>query len=109
VLTSGGSRNQVLSGTTIVICIAAAKFFFHVLTAGRYGIFRDELYYLACAEHLDWGYVDQPPLIAFLVWIARVPPLVAAGRFYRTESGTEHKRHSAAKPQNEDISRGLRG
>ena len=70
-LTSGGSRNQVLSGTTIVICIAAAKFFFHVLTAGRYGIFRDELYYLACAEHLDWGYVDQPPLIAFLVWIAR--------------------------------------
>src|SRR5438128_925229 len=71
VLTSGGSRNQMLSGTTIVICIAAAKFLFHVLTAGRYGIFRDELYYLACAEHLDWGYVDQPPLIAFLIWFAR--------------------------------------
>jgi hypothetical protein len=35
------------------------------LYAGQnYGYFRDELYYLACALHLDWGYVDQPPLIA---------------------------------------------
>ncbi|HST29467.1 MAG TPA: glycosyltransferase family 39 protein [Chthoniobacterales bacterium] len=44
---------------------------FHILTAHRYGIFRDELYYLACGEHLDWGYVDQPPLIAFVAWIGR--------------------------------------
>jgi hypothetical protein len=31
-------------------------------TGWRYGLFRDELYYLACASHLDWGYVDHPPL-----------------------------------------------
>ena len=29
------------------------------------------LYYLACSEHLAFGYVDQPPLIAVLGWIAR--------------------------------------
>jgi 4-amino-4-deoxy-L-arabinose transferase-like glycosyltransferase len=29
------------------------------------------LYYLACSEHLAFGYVDQPPLIAFVGWIAR--------------------------------------
>lgn len=34
----------------------------HFATAGAYGIFRDELYYLACADHLAWGYVDHPPL-----------------------------------------------
>lgn len=31
-------------------------------TAGRYGIFRDEYYYLMCADHPAWGYVDHPPL-----------------------------------------------
>ena len=33
-----------------------------VAFATTYGIFRDELYYLACADHLAWGYVDHPPL-----------------------------------------------
>jgi hypothetical protein len=28
---------------------------------GPYGYFIDELYYLACARHLAWGYVDHPP------------------------------------------------
>lgn len=60
-----------LSGPAIVLSLAVAKFLFHLFTAGRYGIFRDELYYLACSEHLDFGYVDQPPLIAFITWIAR--------------------------------------
>jgi hypothetical protein len=59
------------SGPAIVLYLAAAKLLIHLLTSGRYGIFRDELYYLACAEHLDWGYVDQPPLIALITWFAR--------------------------------------
>ena len=58
-------------GPVIVLAIAAANLLFHLLIANRYGIFRDELYYLACSEHLDAGYVDQPPLIAFIAWIAR--------------------------------------
>lgn len=62
---------QFTSGPAIVIYLAAAKFVFHMATASRYGIFRDELYYLACAEHLDTGYVDQPPMIALGAWMAR--------------------------------------
>ncbi len=42
-----------------------------VLTIGQYGIFRDELYYVACSRHLAWGYVDHPPLVAVLTWIGR--------------------------------------
>lgn len=52
-----------------VLLIAALKFFLHLMVAGRYGYFRDELYYIACSRHLDWGYVDQPPLIALVTWL----------------------------------------
>jgi hypothetical protein len=51
--------------------VAAIYFAAHMITATRYGYFRDALYYLACSEHLDWGYVDQPPLVAVIGWIAR--------------------------------------
>src|SRR3954470_18858960 len=59
------------SAPVIILALAGVKILFHLLIAGRYGIFRDELYYLACSEHLAWGYVDQPPLIALMAWIAR--------------------------------------
>jgi dolichyl-phosphate-mannose-protein mannosyltransferase len=54
-----------------VYVVAGVYFTLHLATSTRYGYFRDALYYLACAEHLAFGYVDQPPLIAVLGWIAR--------------------------------------
>ena len=53
--------------------LAAAKLLFHLAVNlfGGYGIFRDELYYLACADRLAWGYVDQPPLSIFLLAAVR--------------------------------------
>ncbi|MGH9472105.1 MAG: glycosyltransferase family 39 protein, partial [Terriglobales bacterium] len=50
----------VIAGVALAVLLA---------TSGRYGYFRDTLYYLACARHLAWGYVDQPPLIAALYWL----------------------------------------
>ncbi|NWF85512.1 MAG: glycosyltransferase family 39 protein [Bryobacteraceae bacterium] len=51
-----------------VLILAAVVAAFHLSTTGGYGIFRDELYYLACARRLDWGYVDHPPLVALMAW-----------------------------------------
>ncbi len=52
----------------LLICaFAAATFLIHLATDGRYGYFRDELYFLDAAHHLDWGYVDFAPLTAWLL------------------------------------------
>jgi hypothetical protein len=57
------------SSSPVVLPIACLVVFAHLLTASRYGIFRDELYYIACARHLGSGYVDHPPLIAWITWL----------------------------------------
>jgi hypothetical protein len=55
-----------------IATFATAHFLVHVLTNGNYGMFRDEFYYLACADHLAWGYVDHPPfsIAALALWRA---------------------------------------
>src|SRR5581483_9630338 len=56
----------------LVLGIAATKLIVQLYANRYYGYFTDELYYLACSEHLAWGYVDQPPLIALAVKVSRV-------------------------------------
>src|SRR6266516_3355045 len=48
--------------TRIVAGLAVVALIVHLLTIHRYGYFRDELYYIACARHPDFGYVDLAPL-----------------------------------------------
>lgn len=56
----------------LIIALSLINLIVHLVTTGffSYGIFRDELYYLACTNRLDLGYVDHPPFsIYFLsVW-----------------------------------------
>jgi len=74
----------------VVVAAAAAllKFGLQLAAIRPYGYFRDELYSLACADHLGWGYVDHPPLsiAALHLWRAlfgdslvalRLPPALA--------------------------------
>ena len=67
--TAGLERSPSLAGVGWAIGAATAALAVHLACVNRYGVFRDELYFLACGRHLAWGYVDQPPLIA---WVARV-------------------------------------
>jgi len=66
-------RAPWLFGAGLVVTLAAAiKLVLHLYAGRHYGYFVDELYYLACADHLAWGYVDQPPLIAAIAKTVRV-------------------------------------
>jgi hypothetical protein len=54
----------------VLVAAVAAKILLHLPGLFRYGYFRDELYFLDCARHLDWGYVDCAPLVAVYAKIA---------------------------------------
>ncbi|MGH7642011.1 MAG: glycosyltransferase family 39 protein [Candidatus Dormibacteria bacterium] len=56
------------SANWLLAVLAGVGFTGHMLVAGNYGFFRDELYYIAAGHHLALGYVDFPLLMAVLAW-----------------------------------------
>ena len=58
--------------TAIAWSLCLAKVLLHLALIDRYGYHRDELYFIACGEHLAWGYVDHPPLIAAVAKVSRI-------------------------------------
>jgi 4-amino-4-deoxy-L-arabinose transferase-like glycosyltransferase len=63
--------SRLTTGMAIIWALALAKFLFHLYVNNRYGYFRDEFDYIACGNHPAWGYVDQPPLIPFLIHVCQ--------------------------------------
>jgi Dolichyl-phosphate-mannose-protein mannosyltransferase len=92
----GGEAFFNRTDLAIILSLALATLLLHVLADVNYGYFRDELYFLACGRHLDWGYVDQPPLVAAIAAFSRwllgdslrairfFPALAAAGKVLLT-------------------------
>lgn len=73
----------LISGLVTVLLLA---------TSNGYGYHRDELYFRVLGRHLQWGYVDQPPLTPLLnrlsilvfgdsLWAIRVPFALMIGVF----------------------------
>src|SRR6266436_6318906 len=69
-------RPFLSDGMPVVLAMAAALLVLHIIFNNRYDYFRDEFDYLACAQHLAWGYVDQPPLIP---WLTRLSLITLGG------------------------------
>jgi len=59
------------SDTAILIYLALFKLLLHWATSGSYGYFRDELYYIAVSQRLQFGYLEFPPLIALITALTR--------------------------------------
>ena len=68
--------------------LSALTFTLHMAVAGRYDLFRDELYFIVCGRHPAFGYADQPPLVPLVAagmyalggqtWLVRLPSALAA-------------------------------
>ncbi len=80
---------------TIPIVAAVAVFLIHLVGNPHYGFFRDELYFIICGFHPQFGYVDQPPIVPLLsamtqlfghslVLLRAVPALFAGAGVYTT-------------------------
>ncbi|HUF46219.1 MAG TPA: glycosyltransferase family 39 protein [Vicinamibacterales bacterium] len=72
----------------VLVALPLAKLAIHLATIAGYGYFRDELYYVAGARRLAFGYVDHPPLSLLLLrpvielfgtslWSIRLLPAIA--------------------------------
>jgi 4-amino-4-deoxy-L-arabinose transferase-like glycosyltransferase len=74
----------------LLLLIAGAVTLLLVAFASGYGYHRDELYFLAAGQHLDWAYADQGPLTPLIaramsevapdsLTVLRLPSAIAAG------------------------------
>lgn len=60
------NRNEEIFNIILIISLLNLLIYFISVSFIKYDLSADELYYLACANRLDFGYVDHPPLS---VWI----------------------------------------
>ncbi|HEX9060143.1 MAG TPA: glycosyltransferase family 39 protein, partial [Clostridia bacterium] len=64
-------RKILLSDIAVLVYVSLIKLLIHILTGSQYGYFRDELYYIEASQHLDFGYVDIPPLVPLIMAVNR--------------------------------------
>jgi len=64
------SRDRLFSEKALVVYFIVLKLVL-CLFPFEYGYFRDELYYIALSDNLDFGYVDVPPIVPFLLAVVR--------------------------------------
>lgn len=58
-------------GALVLAALPLLKLLIHLAMGAGYGYHRDELYYLDCADHLGWGYVDHPPFCVLVLALTR--------------------------------------
>ena len=60
---------RISQGIWFLLGLTFLKWVLHLYSNGSYGFHRDELLHLSCSRHLAWGYMEFPPMIAWLGYL----------------------------------------
>ena len=69
-LQSDASENPAIRWSVITISVVAYVLILKLIFMGCVNLIPEEAYYWNYAQHLDWGYLDHPPMVAWLIWIS---------------------------------------
>jgi hypothetical protein len=65
-------KNNRSKYSSFILIFVAIKIALNLLAMSHFGFQRDELLHLALGDHLDWGFKEVPPFIAFLAKISTI-------------------------------------
>jgi len=82
-------KNYLHTNIAILIFLALIKLVIPFIISSDFGLHRDEFLYWAMRDHLDWGFLEVPPSIAFFAKIAYMilGQSISAIRFFPALSG----------------------
>jgi len=64
--------NKSNKNLLLISGFAITKLLLHFLSCTNYGFHRDEYLYLAEGQHLDWGFMEVPPLTPAIGWLVEM-------------------------------------
>lgn len=69
-LQSDASENPAIRWVVITIGTLVYLLILKLIFMGCVDLIPEEAYYWNYARHLDWGYLDHPPMVAWLIWLS---------------------------------------
>ena len=69
-LQSDADENPAIRWSVITISILTYVLILKLILMGCVNLIPEEAYYWNYAQHLDWGYLDHPPMVAWLIWLS---------------------------------------
>jgi len=67
---SDASENPAIRWPVVTISVVAYVLILKLIFMGCVNLIPEEAYYWNYAQHLDWGYLDHPPMVAWLIWLS---------------------------------------
>src|SRR5499433_3745291 len=69
-LQADADENPAIRWSVITISILFYVLVLKLIFIASVNLIPEEAYYWNYAQHLDWGYLDHPPMVAWLIWLS---------------------------------------